>query len=382
MPAVDTHAVILGGGLSGLALGNALWARNIRAIIVEPREQYAADRTWSFWHQGRPPFDDAIQGQWQCWSVGVGERQIIRHGDRYRYTTLDSARVYQNLTTPLLDLPGVVDLKLGHTAHGMPSFDPGSQTWVTETSDGQIRSQVVFDSRPGRSNALPYGQHFLGCEVRTDRRCFDHVTVQLMQFRKTAEPGAIDFLYLLPFAPDHALIEVTRFSASQPDQAEMERWLIDELALITDGSMVTEYRREQGFIPMVAGYRTDGARDPGYCKIGLSGGGARASTGYAFLRILDQAQQLATQVAAGQQAPRAKLDGFFTSWMDRVFLGVLEAMPDRAPAMFNELFEHVPQDRLERFLSGPQRMTDRYAVMRALPMQPFLQQALGLRLQS
>ena len=66
--------------------------------------------------------------------------------------------------------------------------------------------------------------------------------------------------------------------------------------------------------------------------MGLRGGAARPSTGYAFARIQAQADHVAARVAAGTRP--LSLDGPATRFMDRVFLQVLQTMPERGPALF------------------------------------------------
>jgi lycopene beta-cyclase len=71
-----------------------------------------------------------------------------------------------------------------------------------------------------------------------------------------------------------------------------------------------------------------------------------------------------------------RLDGPATRFMDRVFLQVLQTMPERGPALFEALFRNAAQDRLERFLSGSVHPVDRLSVMTSLPTLPFLRAAL------
>ncbi|MFN2306805.1 MAG: lycopene cyclase, partial [Paracoccaceae bacterium] len=67
----------------------------------------------------------------------------------------------------------------------------------------------------------------------------------------------------------------------------------------------------------------------------------------------------------------------FTTFMDRVFLQVIQTIPERGPALFESLFRNAPEDRLERFLSGSTNPIDRLSVMTSLPTLPFLRAALA-----
>jgi len=117
-----------------------------------------------------------------------------------------------------------------------------------------------------------------------------------------------------------------------------------------------------------------GFADPvaeGIVRMGLGGGAARPSTGYAFTRTRIQAGQGGGPLSAGE-VPKTGIDGPMTHFMDRVFLQVLKTAPERGPALFETLFRNAPKDRLERFLSGSTRTSDRLSVMASLPPLPFL----------
>ena len=89
--------------------------------------------------------------------------------------------------------------------------------WQIETEAGLLRANHVVDTRTPRR--IPtYGQFFLGREIRTERAVFDPARVQLMQFRPARSQG-VDFVYILPFAPDRALVEVTSFAPASPGHA-------------------------------------------------------------------------------------------------------------------------------------------------------------------
>lgn len=386
MRSPDADAVILGGGLSGLTLARQLAAHGRSSIVLEQRAGYQEDRTWSFWHEGNPPFANAVIGRWQAWSVADGARIAPRTSSQYDYMTLNSAGVYKDLTEPLLENGSRSRLHLGVSVSREPRWDSVRKQWCVESPEGCICAPYVFDSRPWRHSTTGYGQHFLGVELKTGRACFDHTAVQLMHFRPSPADGAVDFLYLLPFSPDHALVEVTRFSEQAPSEEEMAAWLETEINQLTRGGQISRLRTERGFIPMQTAARNttldrperegQDRHIPGYCRIGLSGGGARPGTGYAFLRIQRMARELATQVRDGNSNPKVALDSQVTNWMDHIFLSVMRRHAQKAPGLFYSLFTNVPEDRLERFLSDCPRHQDRLAVMSALPKTPFLIEAL------
>jgi len=367
MPDVDV--AILGGGCSGLSLGLRLARTGLSFRIVEPRPRYADDRAWSFWRTDRHPFEPAVRRSWWSWTV-TGPGGTTRRGSgRLPYQTLSSGAVYALAQDRIHACPGGT-LTLGARAE---TVTPGRDGAEIGCSDGSFTARHVVDTRPPRS-VPAYGQFFLGREIVTERPVFDPDTVGLMHFRQGYSAG-VDFLYTLPFAPDRALVEVTSFAPEAPAPDAFPAWLASEIDALGAGA-TRKVREETGALPMQVGFADPPL--PGTVRMGLGGGAARPSTGYAFQRIQRQADRVAAQLAAGA-APAPVPDGPGTRFMDRVFLQVLARAPQRGPSLFQSLFAGVPRDRLERFLSGSTAAADRLSVMAALPPQPFLAAAVKPR---
>lgn len=365
MPDVDV--AILGGGCAGLSLAARLGATRLSFRVIESRTSYADDRAWSFWRTGPDPFMDCVRASWWRWSVAGPHRTVTRGARRYPYQSVAAGAFYARAPS-LIDDAAQGSIACGVRAAGVTGTRVGSHV---ATSDGGFTATHVIDARPPRRRPA-YGQFFLGREIVTDAAVFDPGTVSLMHFR-TGYSGGVDFLYVLPFARDRALVEVTCFAAAAPPDAVMADWLAHEIAAC-GASPHTVVREERGALPMEVGFRDPAAR--AVTRIGLGGGAARPATGYAFQRIQAQAEAVTTNLLRGR-GPRVPGDCAMGRFMDAVFLRVLQAAPDRGPALFESLFQNVPADRLARFLSGSTRPDDRLSVMAALPPVPFLRAAAG-----
>jgi lycopene beta-cyclase len=363
MPDVDV--AILGGGCAGLSLAARLARSDISFRVVEPRESYSDDRAWSFWRTGPDPFEDCVRRSWTRWTV-EGPRGTVRRGSgRLHYQTVAAGAFYGRALDLIGDAPG------GSIAHGAraETTTPVPGGVRIDTTEGAFAARQVIDARPP-ARRPGYGQFFLGREIALGHAAFDAGTVPLMHFRRGYSRG-VDFLYVLPFAEDRALVEVTSFAPASPRRAAFEAWLDAEIAGLGIGAHDV-LREESGALPMEVGYRD--ATESHVTRIGLGGGAARPSTGYAFQRIQAQADALAAALIAGEP-PRLPPERPMTRFMDRVFLQVLAAAPERGPDLFESLFRNAPPERLERFLSGSTRAADRLSVMAALPPLPFLRAA-------
>ena len=371
MAAIDTDVAILGGGCAGLSLAVRLAGSGLRVTVVEPRLEYEDDRVWSFFRTRPDPFAACVRASWSKWHVSSAGVTARRSSNRLRYESVSSGAFYQ-LALQICDAAPNIDLRLGTSVLANPRPPAMDGPWRVETSAGQLTSRYVIDTRPLRHTS-GYGQSFLGQEIRVGFDAFDPDDVPMMCF---AAPRAdrVDFVYILPFAHNEALVEVTTFGSEIPEISDHRQWLNSEIAQLARGQSYDVMREERAFIPMVlpkSGASTLPAR---FAHAGLRGGAARPSTGYAYQRIQQMADLCAGQILRGEDHIDLSLDGRMTRFMDGVFLRVLQRRPDRGPALFSALFRNVPADRLERFLSGSTAPVDRVSVMASLPPAPFLRE--------
>jgi lycopene beta-cyclase len=373
-PRHDTDVAVLGGGCAGLSLAARLAGDGPRVTVVEPRTRYTDDRTWSFWRTDRDPFVGCVRAHWARWAVSADGERAVRRSARLRYETLGALAFYDRAVDTIGAAPNT-ELHLGTRVTAEPR--PLADGFAIATDAGECRARTVVDTRPP-GGAPGFGQYFTGAEIEVDGAAFDPTTVELMDFA-AARPDRIDFLYVLPFAADRALVEATSFAPTPPPADALETTLAAAVARRAGGRAVREVRREQGFIPMrpQAAQRTAATGHPGWVRAGLVGGAARPSTGYAFQRIQHATDRLATRLRAGETPAPPALDGPITRFMDALFLNVIRRRPALAPQLFLQLFRHAPADRLERFLAGSTASTDRLAVIAALPPRPFLRELLA-----
>ena len=67
--------IIIGGGCAGLSLAYELnlhqKLKNKTLAIIEPRDNYKKDKTWSFWKVASHNFDDCVKKSWENFSVNI-----------------------------------------------------------------------------------------------------------------------------------------------------------------------------------------------------------------------------------------------------------------------------------------------------------------------
>ena len=382
--------VIVGGGLSGLALAAELAQvafSKLRVLVLEQRQSYARDRTWSYWKTPQSPahrYSHLERQHWSQWRVQQGER-IHKHGapvlandgKTASYCTVDGDAFYSS-ARQAISQSSHVEVRLGTSVREIS----GGETPNVVTREGEvIPASWVFDARPPvKSSEGSLVQQFLGYEIKTDYDVFDADTVDLMHFMPSTV--GLHFFYVLPYSPRNALIETTWISPDslKPDfESELRQFIA---TLVGPADYKVQYE-EMGSLNLNPG-RDASNHAMHLATLGRGAGTLRASTGYAFLETLthtlDITASLEKQIVSGDLSawlPPAFKRSALDQWMDTVFLKVLARDWSKGSEYFMQLFERVDADTMVAFMSGRASWQQRLSIAAALPSQPFAAQALS-----
>ena len=91
--------VIIGGGCAGLSLAYELEVNNKlkekSLAIIENRNQYNRDKTWSFWKVFDHNFEDCVIKNWNNFTINTpGNSQVLK-SNKYPYQSIDSGKFYK-----------------------------------------------------------------------------------------------------------------------------------------------------------------------------------------------------------------------------------------------------------------------------------------------
>mgnify|MGYP001434593777 CR=1 FL=1 len=85
--------VIIGGGCAGLSLAYELEIHkkleDKTLAIIEPREEYKRDKTWSFWKVFSHNFDDCIKKSWNNFTINTPYDTKFVECQNTPYQTID-----------------------------------------------------------------------------------------------------------------------------------------------------------------------------------------------------------------------------------------------------------------------------------------------------
>jgi lycopene beta-cyclase len=375
--------IIAGGGLAGLSLAchmvrTSLRERSILIVDRDPKEEN--DRTWGFWANKPTLFDGAISRTWSRLLVASddGSEQVLSLGD-YRYHVIRGADFYEAARSQLAACDHVTFLK-----GSVSAIEDGRDAAGVIVDGRQLRASWVFDSLPAR---LPIAEgayqvlrmHFRGWEVATAEPAFDPETMTFMDFR-TPQAGEMRFFYVLPYASDRALVEYTIFSQKTLPRAQYEaalRAYLDEVLKVGHYTVVDE---ERGAVPITDDplIRVLGRR---VMAIGARAGRVKPSTGYAFMRVQKDCQEIIDSLLLHGHPFDVPDDPDLHDVLDAVLLRVMAQDGGHLQGAFGEMFRRNPIELILRFLDESSSPWENFMLVASMPPALFLKAFVGVATQ-
>lgn len=378
--------VILGGGCAGLSLATELahlGGASPHALVLESRQTYSHDRTWCYFKDGEAASRNDVQHAWQSMRVASGAGSIAFDCGAARYEMVNAGRFYENAQM-IISQSANVDLKMGVVVTKPP--EKQNDLWKIDTDVGTLYSRYVVDTRPAQRphrDGAKLWQSFYGQEIECEVDTFDSACGDLMDFAaantcgaRQALPDAVCFVYVLPTTAKRALIEFTVFGPDPLPPEMLHALHAHALTRRLGGAAFSVLRSEHGVLPMGAAPLVS-ARDASYVVAGLTAGGARPSSGYAFARIQRWASGCALSLASGNGPLGHAPDGVIQRAMDALFLKLVRARPDLAPDLFVALFAGTDIQSVIRFLSDRATLRDYARVVASLLPGPLIWAMLG-----
>ncbi len=339
--------VILGGGCAGLSLAYELdinnKIKNKSLAIVEIREEYKRDKTWSFWKVTDHNFDDCVIKSWKNFSINSKSESLEVINKEYPYQTIDSGLFYKKILDKLKQNKNIEFFK--------------------NTDQLNLDNSIIFNSIPGvENNKENLWQHFKGVEIETTKNIFDNEIFNLMDF-DCDQRDNVHFFYTLPFAKNKALIETTWLSKmddkSLKDYDEQLKKYINETLKIKNYKI--NYQ-EEGSIPL---FYPPNKAEKNKINIGSAGGMTRLSTGYTFLNIQDHCKYINKNIEKIQNLKPYHI-GKKYQFLDNIFLNVLKKHPEKMPNIFLNMFK-VPSKTVIKFLSNKSNFIEDFVIVLKMP---------------
>ena len=346
--------IIIGGGCAGLSLAYELEIhekfKNKTLAIIEPRNDYIRDKTWSFWKVAAHNFEDCVKHSWSNFSINIPNQTKYIECDNFPYQSIDSGLFYQKI---------INTLKKNTNIHFFKNINEIS----TENS-------FVFNSVSDVSDSKnDLWQHFSGIEIETSKDVFDDKIFNLMDF-DCDQRDSVHFFYTLPFSKKKALVETTWVSnLNHPSNQDYSTQLED---YIKNKLKIKNYEikfKEIGVIPL---FQPKNIKKINQMEIGTAGGMTRLSTGYTFMNIQDQSKYIRENFESIEKVDNFTINSKY-EFLDNIFLKVLKKNSGKMPEIFFKMFNCSPSTVIN-FLSNKSNIYEDFSIILKMPKLVFLRE--------
>ncbi|MDA9782990.1 beta-carotene 15,15'-dioxygenase, Brp/Blh family [Vicingaceae bacterium] len=341
--------------------------------VIEPSRKLTDEKTFCFWSTKEELFtlnlEELVSHSWKQIEITGITTQSIQQLSYHHVKGPDLT----NKTKEVLSLRDVTYFQstLDHT----PTI--GSNYLEVTTGGSVLQCHKVFDSRPPTFSKLEKNQSslyqsFYGWKIKTDKQVFDTSSMGLMNF-KIPQNDSTQFIYVLTFESDTALVELTRFGKEKLTKEEADTILQDYVQQLGASFEILEV--EVGVIPMNSGKIDVADYGDNWINMGARANLLKCSTGYAFHNMAEDAV-LQTKALKNNQKPVRETKKSRFSFYDRLLLKILSNTPLQGKIVFETLFEKVPVIMVLKFLREKTTPSEEVFIFSKLPKKLFLTAAL------
>ncbi len=348
----EFNYVIVGGGCAGLSLAYELEVndklKDKTLAIIETREEYKRDKTWSFWKVFDHNFEDCVIKSWYNFTINTSESSHELINKNFPYQSVDSGKFYDKVISKLSTNSNVSFFKNLNEINSENSFIFNS----------------IYQKELDKSELW---QHFQGVEIETSKNIFDEEIINLMDFN-CDQKNDVHFFYTLPFSKNKALIETTWLS--DLDNQSLMDYDLQLENYIKNNLGIKNYKinfTEKGAIPL---FYPSFKNNNKVINIGTAGGMTRLSTGYTFLNIQEHSKYIVKNIDKIDKVKIFNL-GKKYQFLDKVFLRVLEKHPEKMPKIFFDMFK-TSSNTIIKFLSNKSNIFEDINIISKMPKLIFL----------
>jgi lycopene beta-cyclase len=356
-----------------LSLHNNDLLKGKSIAILEPDSKTRNDRTFCFWateeELAKLNLKSLVSYSWDNIQFnGIDKQQI----EPLRYYHVKGLDLY-NETKKILCNHHVT--YFNSVLKEKPRVE--SNFYVVNLENDSIIAHKVYDSRPPvfleeTKNQSHIYQSFFGWTIKTSAKVFDESTITMMDFN-IPQNNYTQFVYILPFDKNTALIEVTRFGEGKLFESEANLILEDYIKKIALSYDILEV--EQGVIPMSSFNIQIDDFGENWINMGARANMLKSTTGYAFHSMAEDALVQMHLFRSNQFTERKKKKQRF-GFYDRLFLKILKDKPEFGKLIFETLFKKVEIKKVLSFLREKTTILEEISIFAKLPKRIFIKTAM------
>ncbi len=348
--------IIIGGGCAGLSLAYELEIfdklKDKTLAIIEPRDDYKRDKTWSFWKVFSHNFEDCVKKSWDNFTINTPNKTKYLECPTTPYQAIDSGLFYEKILSRL---------RLNKNIHFFKNINEVDAT-----------TAFKFNSVPKIENKQSeLWQHFCGVEIETDKDFFDDEIFNLMDFA-CDQRNKVHFFYTLPFTKRNALIETTWISDLNDEKLkDYDKQIDDYLSKHLNIRNCRVNYKETGAIPL---FRQNNKKKLNEIYIGAAGDMTRLSTGYTFLNIQEQSRYIRENIENIKNVNLYKIQSKY-DFLDKILLKVLKNNSAEMGNIFFKVFDSKSKTAIN-FLSNKSNFFEDLEIILKMPKWKFLKEII------
>lgn len=341
--------------------------------IIDPSSKLTDEKTFCFWSTKEEllnlNLEELVSCSWQQIEITGITKQNIQPLSYYHIKGTDLTKK----TKEILTLNEVTYFR--STLECNPTI--GIDYIEVTIGESLLYCRKVFDSRPPTFSKLQKNQShlyqsFYGWKIKTNKHVFDTSSMVMMDFN-IPQNDSTQFVYVLPFERDTALIELTRFGKEKLTEEEANTILQDYVDQL--GTSFEKIADEVGVIPMSSGEIDVADYAQNWIPMGARANLLKCSTGYAFHSMAEDAILQTKAIKSNQKPKREERKNRF-SFYDRLLLKILCNIPANGKLVFETLFKNVPATNVLRFLREQTTLSEETVIFSKLPKKLFITAAL------
>ncbi|HQS56558.1 MAG TPA: lycopene cyclase family protein [Sediminibacterium sp.] len=367
----NVDIIICGGGCSSMLLLYNLQLnpafKSLKILVIE-KEQKPQPKTWCFWHQGNHPLQHLITSSWNNIQFGSKQFTTAQEIIPFTYSSIKGDDFFDYFSNHFIpQFPNIEIVKdevilIEKASAQLSKVICKNAVYTANTVFSSIIGKEFYDA------PIFLWQHFKGWHIKTEDPIFDENIMTIMDFGCSL-PNSFDFVYILPYSKNEALIEITAFSS---DVWEEEAYLNQLNKFISQKLNAVKYQivaTEQGKIPMVD-FNHETLGMAGETLIGTASGKIKASSGYGFEKMRIDAELLASNYFS-KKSIKAFVPKRF-KFYDKLLLKIILDNPEEAVGIFGKLFKKIPIPLILKFLYEETSLYEEALIFKKLPAMSFI----------
>lgn len=364
--------IIGGGGAAGrillFFLSNYRTFSSKKILFIE-EENKLAEKTWCLWEQGDHPFQHLISSKWNSLIFEAEGFQTNQPIFPYTYSCIrgeDFDTFFNETFFPQWENITYIRGSVEHSSYE-------NHHWQIQTNDSTFYSNEFISNLPADKNSNCLLQQFYGEYITFPKQTFDLRAATLMDFSEGCQ-DKFQFFYVLPIDEHTALVECTYYH----DQLISKDIFKSQLDTYITKRFGIDYQikaEEYGVIPLLEKTQGNRTQQKVPIMIGQSAGMIKPRTGYAFQRMVEDAQLLAGWIE-GKMSRRTRPRRFHM--YDRLLLSIIREDAPMATYIFKKLFSKKKISDILLFLDENTTFVQELALFLHLPWWPFLKRIKNL----